>query len=144
MKPVPEEHVDAVQSHIGHRVWVMIELQRLTGMRSGEVVIMRGRDLDTAGKVWLYGLASHKTEHHGHERVVELGPQARQVVRTFPKPDVEAYPFSPADAEAERQAAMHAKRETPMSCGNRPGTNRKRKPKRSPRTATRQTATGGR
>ena len=41
--------------------------------------------------------------------------------------------FSPIDAEAERRQAMQAKRKTPISCGNRPGTNRKRKPERTPK-----------
>ena len=32
----------------------MIELQRLTGMRPGEVVIMRTCDLERSGDVWAY------------------------------------------------------------------------------------------
>jgi len=40
--------------------------------------------------------------------------------------------FRPIDAEAERQAARHAERRTPLSCGNRPGTNRKASPRRKP------------
>ena len=36
-------------------------------------------------------------------------------------------------SQAERRAELHRKRKTAMSCGNRPGTNRKRKPKRAPR-----------
>ena len=133
VKPVPEEHVDAVRPHVSRQVCAIIELQRLTGMRSGEVLMMRGRDLDMTGKLWLYRLASHKTEHHGYERVVELGPRAREVIRPFLKPDLEEFLFSPADAEAERRAELHRKRKTAMSCGNRPGTNRKRKPKRVPK-----------
>jgi hypothetical protein len=34
-----------------------------------------------------------------------------------------AFLFSPADAERERRAALHARRATPLSCGNRPGSN---------------------
>ncbi len=132
VKPVPEEHVDAVRPYVSLQVWEIIELQRLTGMRSGEVVIMRGRDLDTAGPIWLYRPESHKTQHYGHERVVEIGPRAQDIIRPFLKPDLMAYLFSPADAEVMRRAEMHRKRRTAMSCGNRPGTNRKRKPKRTP------------
>ena len=40
--------------------------------------------------------------------------------------------FSPAEAEVERRAAIHANRETPLSCGNRPGTNCKRRPSKQP------------
>ena len=38
VKPVPDAHVDAVRPHVARQVWAMIELQRLTGMRPGEVV----------------------------------------------------------------------------------------------------------
>ena len=133
VRPVPDDYVDAIAPHVSRQVWAMVELQRLTGMRSGEVVIMRPRDLDTSGKLWFYRPASHKTEHLGHERIVELGPRARAVIRPFLKPDLGAFLFSPIDAEAERRQAMQAKRKTPISCGNRPGTNRKRKPERTPK-----------
>jgi len=45
--------------------------------------------------------------------------------------DLSAYLFSPTDAERHRRDALHARRRTPLSCGNRPGTNRKRNPARS-------------
>lgn len=41
VKPVPDAYVDAVLRHVSPTIGAMIELQRLTGMRSGEVVIMR-------------------------------------------------------------------------------------------------------
>ena len=65
---------------------------------------MRTSDLDMTGKLWLYRPASHKTEHHGHERVVEIGPKAQAVIRRFLKPNLEAALFSPRDAIAERAA----------------------------------------
>ncbi len=133
VKPVPDEHVDAVRPYVSRQVWAIVELQRLTGMRSGEVVIMRGSDLDMDGRLWVYRPMSHKTEHYGHERAIEIGPRAQEVIRPFLKPDLEAFLFSPVDAETERRAELHTKRKTPMSYGNRPGTNRKRKPKRTPR-----------
>lgn len=133
VKPVPDEYVDAIQSHVSRQVWAIVDLQRLTGMRPGEVVIMRGLDLDMTGKLWLYRPASHKTQHFGHERVVEIGPKGQAVIRPFLKPDLEAPLFSPTDAAAEHRAMLHAKRKTPLKYGNRPGTNRKRKPKRTPR-----------
>ena len=55
------------------------------------------------------------------------------MIRPFLKSDLDAYLFSPADAEIERRAKLHAKRKTPLSCGNRPGTNWGRKPKRVPK-----------
>lgn len=113
IKPVPEEHVTAVKKHVSRQVWALVQLQRLTGMRAGEVVIMRGRDLDMGGKVWLYRPGSYKTQHHGHERIVEIGPKAQAVIKPFLKADIEAYLFSPRDAEAERRAKQHANPDSP-------------------------------
>ena len=83
VKPVPDEHVDAVLPHLSAAVRAMVELQRLTGMRSGEVVIMRGIDIDRSGSVCLYRPAQHKTQHHGHEREVPLGPRAQAILAPF-------------------------------------------------------------
>ena len=38
VQPVADEAVDAIRPHVARQVWAMIELQRLTGMRPGEVV----------------------------------------------------------------------------------------------------------
>lgn len=132
VKPVPDAFVDAIKPHVSRPVWAMIELQRLTGMRSGEVAILRACDVDMSGSLWIYRPACHKTEHHDRERVVTLGPQAQAIVRSFLKPETHAYLFSPIDAERERRADMHARRKTPLSYGNRPGTNRKRRPEWTP------------
>ncbi len=76
VKPVPELFVDAVLAHVAPQVAAMIDLQRVTGMRSGEVTIMRGADINTAGKVWVYCPESHKSAWRGHERKVYLGPKS--------------------------------------------------------------------
>jgi len=39
---------------------------------------MRACDIDLSGETWGYRPASHKTEHHGKERIIFLGPQARR------------------------------------------------------------------
>ena len=54
VKPVPDADVEAIRPHVSRQVWAMVELQRLTGMRPGEVVLMRTGDLDMAGDVWVY------------------------------------------------------------------------------------------
>jgi integrase len=130
--PVPEAYVDATLSWVSAQVSAMIQLQLLTGMRPGEVVLMRGSDLDTTGRLWVYRPQRHKTAIHGHAREVYLGPRAQELVRPFLKPDLSAHLFTPADAEAARRAALSAARKTPLSCGNRPGTNKSRKPARAP------------
>lgn len=66
VRPVPEPHIDAVMPYLPPTVQAMIRVQQFTGMRPGELVIMRTRDLDTTGKVWVYKPESHKTDHLDH------------------------------------------------------------------------------
>jgi integrase len=132
VKPVPVELVEAVIPLVSPQITAMIRLQLLTGMRPGEVTIMRGMDIDTSARPWAYRPARHKNQHRGHERVIYLGPRAEQIIRPFLKTDVTAYLFSPAESEAWRRSALHESRKTPLSSGNRPGSNRRRKPKRTP------------
>ncbi len=102
VKPVAAAVVDAVRPFVSRQVWAMIELQRLTAMRSGEAVIMRGADITMTGNVWIYVPESHKTEHHGRGREIYLGPKAQAVIKPFLATDLSKYLFSPADAELER------------------------------------------
>ena len=66
LKPVPEAFVDETIKHCAPQIAAMIELQRLTGMRSGEVTIMRSCDISMAGAVWEYRPLHHKTAYRGH------------------------------------------------------------------------------
>lgn len=132
VKPVAESHAAAILDFLSPQVQAMVELQAITGMRSGEVISMRGCDIDTTAKPWKYRPAAHKTAHHGHDRVIDLGPQCRSIIEPFLKPDVNAYLFSPSEAVAACRAVRHAERQTPMSCGNVPGSNRVRRPARRP------------
>ena len=70
-------------------------------LRHAGSLIMRTADIDRSGKVWTYTPSKHKTEHHGHERIIYLGDHAQEIVRPFLKLDPAAYLFSPADADAE-------------------------------------------
>jgi integrase len=134
VKPVPEAFVEAVLPFVTAQVRAMIELQRLTGMRPGEVVIIRAIDLDTTGKVWLYRPGSdqeggaHKTAWRGHGRVIAIGPRAQEVIKPFLKTDLHAYLFSPRESMEAVRAERRRKRKTPVR-GEQP---RKRKPKRQP------------
>jgi len=106
VRPVPDAFVDEVLAHVSPQMAAMLELQRITGMRSGEVCIMRTCDLDMRGKVWVYQPETHKTAWHDHERNIYLGPKAQAILRPFLRPDLEAYLFSPTDAEADRNSKL--------------------------------------
>ncbi len=99
-------------------------------MRPGEVRIMRGCDLDTTEDVWLYRPSQHKTRHKGKERVVALGPRAREIVRSFLKLDTQAYLFSPRDVMEQRRRLLREKRKTPVQQSQQ--NRRKRNPRRRP------------
>ncbi len=61
--PVPQSAIDAIRPYVSRPVWGMVQLQLLTGMRSGEVLCMRACDINMCGPIWEYTPSSHKTEH---------------------------------------------------------------------------------
>ena len=129
--PVSDSAVEATLAHLSNVPADMIRFQRLTGCRPGEVCIIRPCDVDTSDEVWSYRPESHKTEHHGRERVIFIGPQAKNILRPYLVCEESAYCFSPAENERNRRVKVHEARKTPLIYGNRPGTNRKRSPKRT-------------
>ena len=131
VKPVPDAFVDAVRLFVARQVWAMIELQRLTGMRPGEVCAIRSADVDTSGKVWVYTPERHKTEHHGRVRRIYLGPQAQAVLGPWLRADLSAPLFSPREAMEEKWAERRRERKTPMT-PSQSARKRKGKAKRVP------------
>lgn len=133
VRPVSDETIEATIPFLPGPVAVMVKLQRLTGCRPGELLDLRPCDLDTSGKVWTVTLDRHKTRHHGHDRVLYFGRRARAVLKPLMENRAPHQPlFSPRDAERERLEKRRAARKTPLSCGNRPGSNRVAEPKRYP------------
>ncbi len=109
----------------------MVRVQLLTGMRAGEVMVMRGIDLNTGRAVWTYRPRKHKNQHRELDRIIHLGPQAQEVVKPFLRPNVEEYLFSPKAYVEELRARRAAQRKTKRTPSEK---NRKRKanPKRQP------------
>ena len=113
VKPVAEAIVTATVKQCPPTLAAMIQLHNLTGMRSGELCIMRAVDIDMAdAATWFYRPTKHKTENHGHKRVVPIGPVAQEVLRPFLTTDLQAFIFSPRRAQEERNAAKRAARKT--------------------------------
>lgn len=132
VEPVARPIIYATLQHCPRPVAGLVELQLLTGMRPGEACIIRLRDIDRSGSEWVYRPARHKTEHHGHKRVIPLGPKAQSLLQPFLTLDPDAYVFRPSEATAELLAQRAARRKTPLNHGNRPGSNVKEAPKRNP------------
>lgn len=129
--PVEDAIVDRTMKHMPQIVADMVRVQRLTGARPEEVCLLRPCDVDRSSDVWLYRPIRHKTQHHGRERVIYLGPKAQDVLRAYLLRPADAFCFSPRESESKRRGEMHQRRRTPLGFGNRPGTNRKRTPKRT-------------
>jgi integrase len=119
VKRVPDHLVDAIRPYVSRQVWAMVELQRLTGMRPGEVTIMRTIDVDTSGRVWIYTPETHKTEHHDRERKIYIGPQAQSILRPWLRTELTAYLFSPREALAERSTRLRAARKSKVQPSQR-------------------------
>jgi integrase len=130
VKPVSRAVVEDTLPILRPMLADMVRLQLETGMRPGELVIIRACDIDTTGPVWLYRPASHKTSHHGHERIVPIGPRGQEIVKRHLTTNVEAFLFSPRVLMEERAATMRASRtsKVPPSQQNR----KKRNPRKQP------------
>ena len=120
IQPVAIEHVDAVRPYLSRQINALISLQLHTGARGGELFRLRPIDIqireDTG--IWRIEPTDHKTAHRGHARMIFLGPRSQDVIEPFlaGRP-VDAYLFSPAEAEAERRAAAHARRKIAIDNG---------------------------
>jgi integrase len=133
--PVPEGIVDKTLEHLLPTVAAMVRLQRLTGMRPQEVVGIRMIDVDmTDPTCWIYRPARHKTQHHGRDRVIFLGPRAQAILRPLLPLDVSAHIFCPKQTVAERGVRQRATRKTPMWKSHlaRQAAKRKVRPQRPP------------
>lgn len=132
--PVPMLHVEAVLPHVSRQVAAAIWLQLLTGARPGEVLAMRPCDVERDGPhgCWTFRPEHHKTEHHGHDRIIFLGPKAQGILEPFLTREADAWCYSPIEAERERNDAKMAARKCQPSRRYDPKKRRKPKPQHEP------------
>jgi integrase len=130
VKPVSVALVRDTLKHVLPTVAAMIELQLATGMRPGEVCIIRGKDLELGGKIWTYRPGQHKTAHRGHQRVISLGPKAQKILRPWLRANLEEYLFSPREAMERFRAEQRANRKTKVQPSQ--ADRSKAKPKKQP------------
>jgi integrase len=129
--PVAAEYIDAALPYMPAPVQAMVHLQRLTGMRVGEVVAMRAIDLTMGSAVWRFQPASHKNDYRGMDRIVYLGPQAQEIIKPFLTSELDAFLFNPRAYVEElrrRRAEQRRSKRTPSELKRR----RKVKPRRVP------------
>ncbi len=135
VRPVSSALLRGSLRHMSRPVRALVRLQLLTGARAGELLATRVCDIevDPQSGVWIYRPEQHKNAFREHERTIYLGPRAQRILRRFVvgRPTT-AFLFSPAEADAERRARLHSARRTPLNHGNRPGSNRRVAPRRTP------------
>jgi integrase len=114
--PVADEVVHATLPFLPPVVQDMVQFERLTGVRPGEVCTLRPCDVDrSGGDVWLYRPESHKCEHHDRGRVIAIGPKTQAVLLPYLLREGTAFCFSPRESELRRNAARREDQETPMT-----------------------------
>jgi len=142
IRAVDPEHVRAIYPFTSPTIAAMIELQMLTGMRSTELCLLRPCDMTERDGILIYVPEKYKTEHlDGAPRLVPIGPRGQAAI--FPllrrfcpltcpegqsRRNLSEYVFSPKEADIEWRARKLAMRKTPLSCGNKPGSNKKEHP----------------
>jgi integrase len=119
VSPADETDVEKVKATLPSTLRAMVDLQLLTGMRPGEVRIMRPMDVDTTGDVWVYRPQQHKTEHFGQTREVLIGQQAQTVLVPFPNRRLDAFCFDPREAVKQRAAECPTHRRKPNTSPRR-------------------------
>ena len=105
--PVAEETIKSLLPFCPQTVADMVNVLLLTGMRAGELCGMRPCDVvkipNAAGDVWVFRPVSHKTEHHGKDRVIVFGRQTMLILQPYIDKRKLADPvFTPMEAHSER------------------------------------------
>jgi integrase len=130
--PVAQETVDGTLPHLSRIVGDMVRFQLLTGCRPGEVCSLTPGMIDRTSDVWQVNLAKHKTAYRGKKRVIYVPKAAQEVLSRYLFRGPDDFCFSPKDSRKDYVKEKAAARVTPLSCGNKAGTNRQKKPKRVP------------
>ena len=131
--PVPvvePDRVEAILPFVGRQIAAMIELQLSTAMRPQEVRLMRMIDIDRSDATcWECRPSRHKTQHHGRDRRIFLGPKAQEIISDFLKADPDVYLFCPLDAYNEATERRQAKAKAGRRTQRTPVPEPKRKPR---------------
>jgi integrase len=131
IRPVEDDRVEVVLPFLNEHARGMVRVQRLTGMRPGEVCSLRPCDIDMSGSVWRYTIRDHKTAWRGKDRIVFIGPQAQEILLPFlSEAGPDEFVFSPRRMWRQKRLLMreHRRSRIPPSQLQR----RKADPKRVP------------
>jgi integrase len=113
VQAVADDVVDATLPYLSRVVRGMVQFQRLTGCRPGEVCGLTRSQIDTSGAVWVYRPTHHKTAWRGKAKAIPIGPRAQKLLEEFPTARPEDAVFSPKAAVVEFHAERTANRKSP-------------------------------
>ncbi len=102
---VSQYFVNLVADHASPIIADMMRIQMLTGMRSGELVLLKPCYIKMAGHVWEYEPPTHKTKHLGKKRIIPIGPKAQVVLKKYLF-KVDDYCFKPEEGMANNQGRL--------------------------------------
>ena len=80
---VDQADIDAVHERVSPLVRDLIDVQLLTGSRSGELLALTTSMIDRTGEVWKSKLADHKCQHKGKSRTLFFGPRAQLILAKY-------------------------------------------------------------
>ncbi len=123
IKPVPEATITATLPHLSPVIRSMVEFQRQTGARPGEVCSLKPSMVDRSSDVWEIHLVDHKNAWRGKQRVIFVGKTAQDVLAPYLLRSIDDYCFRPSESLKNRR-----ERTTPINQGNRAGYGGNRKP----------------
>jgi integrase len=78
--PVSDEIVEATLPYVSPLVADFIKLMRLSGMRPGEALRMKGSHVDRSADVWVYKPPKHKNLHRNKDRTIYFGPKSQKIL----------------------------------------------------------------
>ena len=112
VRPVSEEHIQAVLEKLPPVVADMVRVQRLVGCRPQDLVNMCPADITKGepGEPWLYAPESHKTAHHDQELVLPIGPKAQAILEKY-------WPAKPTDVFFSPKATVQMRNDARRGTG---------------------------
>lgn len=103
-KSATMQEVNAICKYLSPVGRAMLLTQWWTGMRSGEVRLMRENEVDRTGEVWVYTPATHKMQRKGQSRAILIGGRAQAALRWWLlAAEPGAYVFPPSKTYAGKQ-----------------------------------------
>lgn len=116
VEPVTLEVVRATMPYLNAETAAAVLVQLYCGMRPGEVLGMRPRDIVRTGDIWRYEPATHKTAHRGAALIKAIPPIAQAILMPFMECGADSYIFGgdkPTKTDAYRARIYRA-----VECAN--------------------------